>query len=39
MIINPDRLTALKVALNALGIREMTVTHVEGWGAQLGVVG
>lgn len=39
MIINPDRLAALKVALNELGIRGMTVTHVEGCGAQLGVVG
>lgn len=39
LIISPDKLPALKAALNEIGIRGMTVTHVEGCGAQLGVVG
>lgn len=36
IIINPDRLLPLKMALNELGIQGMTVTHVEGCGTQHG---
>ena len=39
LIINPDKFTALKTALNRLGIVGMTVTHVEGCGIQLGMTG
>ena len=38
IIINPDRLLPLKIALNELGIQGMTVTHVEGCGTQHGGV-
>lgn len=39
LIIKPDKLMDLKKAFNQLGILGMTVTHVEGCGAQLGVTG
>lgn len=39
IIINPDKLTDLKIAFNELGIQGMTVSHVEGCGTQLGVKG
>lgn len=39
IIINPDKFTKLKAALNEIGIRGITVTHVEGCGAQLGKKG
>lgn len=39
MIINPDKFVDMKEALNKIGIRGMTVTHVEGCGTQLGGMG
>lgn len=39
IIINPDKLAEMKKALNRVGIRGMTVTHVEGCGTQLGGMG
>lgn len=39
MIVNPDKVAGLKAALLEIGIRGITITHVEGCGAQLGKVG
>lgn len=39
IIINPDKFADMKAALNRIGIRGMTVTHVEGCGTQLGGMG
>ena len=39
LIINPDKFADLKAAFNRIGIRGMTVTHVEGCGTQMGKTG
>lgn len=39
IILNPDRLSDLRAELQSIGIRGMTITHVEGCGTQLGHVG
>ena len=36
IVVNPQRLEALKVAMNAIGITGMTVTNVMGYGMQKG---
>lgn len=39
LIINPDKFADLKEAFRKIGIRGMTVTHVEGCGTQMGKTG
>ena len=39
IIMNPDRISDLREEFQKIGIRGMTVTHVEGCGTQLGHVG
>ena len=39
LIINPDKFADLKRAFDGIGIRGMSVTHIEGCGRQLGKLG
>ncbi len=37
ILVRPDSLEDLKVAMNSIGIQGMTVTHVQGYGNQKGI--
>ena len=37
IMVRPDSLETLKVAMNSIGIQGMTVTHVQGYGNQKGI--